>query len=85
VASQRPFREVGKRLQQVREHKGFRQKDVAAELACTAKAVQWWEQGYGMPDVRTFVALCRLLDVDAQWVLFGGREPEPTYPHALLS
>ncbi|KQI67012.1 hypothetical protein AN189_17455 [Loktanella sp. 3ANDIMAR09] len=52
--------------------------DIARECGCTAQAVVKWESDKAMPDSRKFLALCRVLDVSAEWLM----APEPLDFHS---
>lgn len=43
-------------------------RDIASVCDVSPQAVKKWEDGTAMPDSRRFIALCKLLDVSAEWL-----------------
>ena len=63
------------RLQQARNRKGLKQKEVAEHLDMTPRAYQYYEGGRRRPDFETLVALADLLEVSTDYLL--GRVDAP--------
>lgn len=53
----------GEFVAQLRREKGYTQKQVAAELFVSDKAVSKWERGMSMPDISLLMPLANLLGV----------------------
>lgn len=60
-------------LAALRKEKGYTQKDLAAKLFVSDKAVSKWERGLSVPDVSLLVPLAELLDVTVTELLEGRR------------
>ena len=62
----------------LRGGRGWSQEKLAQELGVTRQAVGRWERGSGLPDANSLMALARVFDVDAEWLLDeAAKEPEP--------
>lgn len=68
---------MGSNIREIRRQRGYRS---AAALSaalclsgydCSPSLVKRWEAGRGYPTVPAIVALCRLLDVTADHLIFG--------------
>lgn len=68
------------RLQQARNQKGLKQKEVAEHLGITPRAYQYYEGGRRRPDYETLVALADLLEVSADYLL-GRTDRQESSPH----
>lgn len=68
---------AGAFLSQLRNEKGWTQRELAERLSVTDKAVSRWETGRGLPDVQSLKNLSRLFHVTINEILAGQRlEPE---------
>ena len=66
------------KLTTLRAGRGWSQERLAQELGVTRQAVGRWERGSGLPDANSLMALARVFDVDAEWLLDdGAEEAEP--------
>ena len=66
------------KLTTLRAGRGWSQEKLAGELGVTRQAVGRWERGSGLPDANSLMALARVFDVDAEWLLDdGAEEAEP--------
>lgn len=66
------------KLTTLRVGRGWSQEKLAGELGVTRQAVGRWERGSGLPDANSLMALARVFDVDAEWLLDdGAEEAEP--------
>ena len=54
-----------------RKEKGYTQKDLAAKLYISDKAVSKWERGLSLPDVQLLIPLAEALDVSVAELLEG--------------
>lgn len=63
----------GRFLAARRKEKGFTQKDLAARLFVSDKAVSKWERGLSMPDISLLIPLAESLDVTVVELLEGRR------------
>lgn len=61
----------GEFLASRRKEKGYTQKDLAAKLFVSDKAVSKWERGLSMPDISLLIPLAELLDVTVTELLEG--------------
>jgi class 3 adenylate cyclase len=67
--------ELGLRIKNLREQRGFKQKDVANALQISAQAVSKWERGENAPDIAVLLDLTKLMGVTTD-TLLGRREKE---------
>lgn len=65
---------IGQFVFELRKSKQMTQKDLAAKLNITDKAVSKWERGLGYPDITTFSSLAKVLGVTTNELLSGKRE-----------
>lgn len=61
----------GKFLTEQRKAKGYTQKELAAKLFVSDKAVSKWERGLSMPDISLLMPLAELLEVSVTELLEG--------------
>ena len=64
---------IGKFIADLRKEKGLTQKDLAAQINVTDKAVSKWETGRGLPDPSIWLQLCDCLQVSVSELLVGER------------
>lgn len=70
--------ELGGKLRELRDSKGFTQQQVADELGLKNKSTLGsWEIGKSEPDAFTFLKLCKLYGVDNILGVFGDEKPIP--------
>lgn len=62
---------VAEAIKYLRNRAGYTQKDLAARLGVSDKAVSKWERGLGLPDVSLLGRLSVLLDTDTDSLLAG--------------
>ena len=62
---------TGALLTQLRQEKGYTQKQVAEKLNICPKTVSKWETGHGFPDVTLLSALSKVFQVDISKLLEG--------------
>ncbi|MDO5417014.1 MAG: helix-turn-helix transcriptional regulator [Lachnospiraceae bacterium] len=60
-------------LQQLRKEKGYTQKELAARLFISDKAVSKWERGLSLPDPTLLIPISEILDVTVTELLKGQR------------
>ena len=70
---------AGKIIAELRKKKGLTQKQLAAVLGVTEKAVSRWENEYGLPDVSLLPKIAAAFDVTVDELLTGRR------PHSSVS
>ena len=58
-----------KRLQEVRDNKGLKQKDLVALLHVTPQTVSNWENGHDIPSVETICDIANALNVSLDTLL----------------
>ena len=64
---------IGKFIAECRKEKCFTQAQLAEMLNITDRAVSKWETGRSMPDVSIMLALCSILDINVNELLYGER------------
>jgi len=69
---------IGERLQEIRKDYGDTQQSLANKLHVTLFAVRCWEQNKSDPSHDTLVAICKLYDVSADYLL-GLTDIDPVY------
>lgn len=62
---------IGERIRQLRSEKGMSQEQLAEALHISRQAVSKWETGESIPDTERVMLLCRVLDISADYLLFG--------------
>lgn len=67
--------ELGLRIKNLREQRGFKQRDIANALQISAQAVSKWERGENAPDIAVLLDLTKLLGVTCD-TLLGRREKQ---------
>lgn len=67
---------MGPFIRRLRKERGMTQKELAAALGVTDKAVSKWELGASLPDVALLLPLAERLGVSATELLAGVRAPE---------
>jgi class 3 adenylate cyclase len=70
--------ELGRRIKQLREKRGFKQIDIANALQISAQAVSKWERGENAPDIAVLLDLSKLLGVSCD-TLLGRGETDDTF------
>lgn len=81
-------KQIGPFLRQRRKERGMTQKDLAALLNVTDKAISKWERDLSLPDVSLLLPLSEALGVTVTELLRGARIPDAPSPdpaEALLS
>ena len=66
----------GSFLAQLRREKGMTQRELAADLYVSDKAVSKWERGLSVPDISLLVPLAEILNVTVAELLQGRRVEE---------
>lgn len=77
VDSGRDFASIGARLELLREWRGVKQKDMAAQAGVSPQAWNNWIRGRARPDIEQVWALCRETAVTSDWIYFGDRSGLP--------
>lgn len=73
---------IGVFIQQLRKEKSMTQKELAAKLDVTDKAVSKWERGLGCPDISLIMPLAKILGVSTSELLSGEKNAEPLHEAA---
>lgn len=60
---------LGERIKQLREEKGYQQKDVAEKLGITKQALSNYENGTREPNLLTVIEIADLFDVSVEYLL----------------
>ena len=74
---------IGPLIRQLRKERDLTQKELAAMLNVTDKAVSKWELGASLPDVALLLPLAEALGVSVTELLGGAPETPPQTPEAL--
>ena len=67
----------GEQLQAVRRKNGLTQEEFAAQLNVSRQAVSKWETGEAMPDTDKLIALCQILQLNMEYLVFGKTAASP--------
>ena len=62
---------IGQRVKKMRQHKGWTQQELAAEMGVSTSYIGHIEYGLKRSSAETIARLCRSLNVDANYLLFG--------------
>ena len=73
-------RKFGGFVARLRKEKGYTQKELAAQLLISDKAVSKWETGATIPDTALLIPLADILGVTVTELLTGERLEEPVIP-----
>lgn len=73
------FSKMSQFISELRKEKKLTQKELAAQLGVTDKAVSKWERGLGCPDISLLSKLSRILGVTTSELL-NGEKAEPSIP-----
>lgn len=73
---------IGPFIRRLRKERGMTQRELAAVLNVTDKAVSKWELGTSLPDVGLLLPLAETLGVSVTELLGGTRAPEADAPEA---
>ena len=65
------MRDIGKNLKMLREQKGLKQEELAAQLFVTRQTISNYENGRSRPDIETLMKIAQLLDSDINSILYG--------------
>ena len=63
--------DMGMRIKKVRKERGLSQKKIAETLKCDRKNIHYYESGKMGITAKYLYDLCKLLDVSADYLLFG--------------
>jgi len=74
------FKAVGERIKIAREHKGYTQYILAEKLDKAVQHISEIERGRSGVSMTTLIELCTLLEVDADYLLFGTISNNETNP-----
>ena len=70
---------IGQFIGQLRKEKNMTQKELAAQIGVSDKTISKWETGNGLPDISSFDALCRALEINVNELLSGEKLPPEIY------
>lgn len=69
---------TGRLIRDLRKEKGLTQKELAALLMVSDKAVSKWERGFGCPDISLLNQLSLVFNVNVECILAGDLNPRET-------
>lgn len=79
------YPEVGQRIRELREMRGFEQLDIANQLGYKSQStISKWESGVNLPTGKKLILLAEMLDTSTDYILHGKisdtptKEPTPT-------
>lgn len=76
---------ITNRIRSLRTARGLTQDALAQQLHVTRQAVSNWENGKSQPDIDTIIKLAQALNVPAEELIYGKKEPAaPSKPKGLL-
>ncbi len=61
--------ELGNKIKQLRNQKGFTQSELAKKLGISTSAVGMYEQGRREPDNQTLIRICNFFNVSSDWLI----------------
>ncbi len=62
---------IGKRIQQMRKRKGYTQEEMAELISMSPQNLSQLERGLTGLSVSSLIAICKVLEVSADYILFG--------------
>jgi len=62
---------IAKNIKMIRKEKGWTQQQMADFLFVSRQTVSNWENGRALPDLETIEQICKKLDIDSQYLLYG--------------
>ena len=75
---------MGLRIRRARERKGWTREQLAEKMELSVNAVAFIELGQSGTKLENLMKLCKLLDLNADYILFGKASPEVESIAALL-
>lgn len=67
---------IGKRIKKIRKSKKLTQYELADQTGTTHCSISNWEEGKRYMSIYYFSKLCKVLDVSADYILFGKEHEE---------
>lgn len=68
--------EIGERIKKAREKAHLKQSELAERLGKVQTTIASMENGRSTESFKTLKAICEILDVSADWILFGYEKQE---------
>lgn len=65
------YEPIGKRLKEVRKKRGYTQEYIADKLNVSCQHISDIERGLNGMSVPALMMVCKILDIDADYILFG--------------
>lgn len=65
------YEPIGKRIRKIRKERGLTQEYVAEKLNVSNQHISDIERGLNGMSIPSLMDLCRILDIDADYILFG--------------
>jgi len=65
---------VGANIKKARQRKDMNQNQVGLAIGCSGQRVADREKASALPSLHFLVALCRVLDVTLNWLVFGKKD-----------
>ncbi|NQG98473.1 helix-turn-helix transcriptional regulator [Streptococcus suis] len=73
------YPEVGQRIRELREMRGFEQLDIANQLGYKSQStISKWESGVNLPTGKKLILLAEMLDTSTDYILHGKISDTPT-------
>ena len=80
-ADQKKDREIGLRIRQAREQKGYKQDELGPMIGLSANAAAQWETGRVRPSVKNLEKLAPVLGTSVSWLMNGDHPDEQARAH----
>lgn len=73
----------GERIRDLRDRRGFKQQELAEKLGVSRQVLSNWERGYTPVDSDGVAKLAKILEVSADYILYGKDDDSPLKKIAL--
>lgn len=73
-----PVGNIGNRIKKLRKYRNLTQQQLAAQVNVSSQVVSNWEREYSNPDHDDISRLAKVLEVSADYILFGEQLSETT-------
>lgn len=61
--------EIGIRIFDQRKRLSLTRKELAAQIGCSDRTIEYYEDGIRLPDIEVLVCLCEVLKLDANYLV----------------
>lgn len=74
---------IGNRIRGLRDRRGFKQQELAERIGISRQVLSNWERGYTLVDSEGVAKLAKILEVSADYILYGRDDDSPVKQIAL--